>query len=632
MIDKKIKILILEDSPTQAVKLEYFLEESGFVSATTDNGIKALEYLKDSKNIKPDIILSDIVMPEMNGFEFCYKLKNTEDLKNIPVILLTSLSDPEDVISGLECGADNFITKPYKDEYLLSKINYIIENSELRINNTLNSDVKIKFAGKEYNITSEKEQILDLLFSSFENAIQKNTDLKYTIKELKETQKKLITANKEAEDSKKKLNELATYDSLTGLYNRRALEELADKMLLLADRRKIICAIVHLDIDNFKSINDSLGHGMGDEVLKETSSKLIGLLRGEDICGRIGGDEFAILLIGINNSENVRIVSQKIINAFKKPIHINNETILTSVSIGVSLSNFNRKNTYAELLQEADLAMYNSKKKGKSQYSIFDDKILKNYKDHLEFENELISAQKNDEFSMVYQPIIDLKNKHIIGFESLMRWNNKKFGPVEPSKFIPFAEMNKQIHEIGIWILDTVMKQCSLWFSQEKFNNIFITINISPVQFERKDFLSILKHSINKYDINPKCIIIEITETAYSQFLKTETLLKMKEQNILMAIDDFGSGYSSMQRLLELPIDYMKIDGFNVRKLSESPKYKSVCKNILSIAKSLNIKSIAECVETENQAEFLLENDCEYAQGYLFHKPLKPEEISELEF
>ena len=626
---KKKNVLVLEDSPTQAVELEYILEKGGYSSNAVINGKEGLEYLNDSNNKKPDIIISDIIMPEMNGFDFCKALKEDNDLKNIPVILLTALTNPGDVILGLECGADNFITKPYDNEYLLSRINYILINFQMREHQASDLGVNIQFGGKKYYITSDRVQILDLLFSSFENAVEKNKELRVTIQQLKETRQALVVANKKTEEAKKMLKKLATQDVLTGLYNRRAFEGICKKMLPLAKRRKRKLGMLHLDVDNFKSINDTLGHDAGDEVLKTTASKLTGILREEDIIGRIGGDEFAVLITDLKNYDEINIISQKIINSFKEPITVNGNETYATLSLGISLSAEDSENTYDKLLKEADLAMYEAKKSGKSQYRIVNDQIKADYTKRQNMEDELGKALRKNEFQMVYQPIIDLRSRKIVGLESLIRWENSKLGAVNPSVFIPFAEKTKQIHEIGYWIIDNVLEQCSSW-KKQNIKNYFVSINISAIQFERKEFIRTLVDLINKYQLNPSEILIEITETAFSQFLKAETLLKMKKEDLLLAIDDFGSGYSSMQRLLELPIDFMKIDGINIKKLPKSKKYRAIIENIISIAKSLKIKTIAECVETEEQVEFLLENDCEYAQGFLYHKPLKPEEAIKL--
>ena len=623
MVNKTYRnILILEDSPTQAVELEYILELNEYKPITAENGKKALEYLNNPKSIIPDIIISDIVMPEMNGFDFCREIKNNEQFKDIPIILLTSLANPSDVILGLECGADNFITKPYKREYLLSRIEYILINFQMRKHQASDLGVNIQFAGKKYYITSDRVQILDLLFSSFENAVQKNDELKDTIQKLNQTQKELL-------QTKNKLKKLATRDPLTGLYNRRAFKQIAEKMIALANRKKRKIAILHLDVDNFKTINDTLGHSTGDIILKTTASKLAESLRTEDIIGRIGGDEFAIVLMDVEKEDDVYTVINKIIDDSKKVVLINNTEVYATLSLGATISNIELQKTYKELLNEADIAMYDAKKKGKNQYRLYNSKIKLYYTKQLEMEEELNTALRENEFSMVYQPIIDLSNNKIVGVESLIRWNNKKLGNVSPAVFIPFAEETRQIHDIGLWVMDKVLRQYSEWLSNGLINH-FITFNVSPVQFERQDFVEKMLENINKYKLDSKRIVVEITETAYSQFLRADRLLKMKEHNILMAIDDFGSGYSSFQRLLELPLDFMKIDGTNIQKLSEDPKYRAITKNILAIAKSINVNAIAECVETKEQAEFLIENGCEYAQGYYYHKPLNPDEIVKL--
>ena len=621
---KKIKILILEDSPTQAVELEYILENGGYSFATVINGKDALKYLNNSDNIRPDIIISDIIMPEMNGFEFCRAVKNVDLFRNIPVVLLTSLSDPTDVISGLECGADNFITKPYKSDYLLARIKHLLLNFELRKNQSHEEkkSVKIEFAGKNYHIESGKTQILDLLISSFENAVQKNDELNITVDTLKKTQQNLIQA-------KEMLNQLATHDPLTDIYNRRAFKEIATKMIALSNRKKRRIAVFHIDIDNFKSINDSLGHDAGDTVLKSVAQNLNNILRQEDITGRIGGDEFAVVLMDLKSFDEAFIIAKKVIDSFKTPLKINNEEVFTTLSLGIAISKDGSESNYSELLKEADMAMYEAKKNGKSQFKLFNRQIKEKYDRKHKFEEELENGIRKNEFYMVYQPIINLFNNKVVGVESLVRWKNNIFGNVPPDEFIRFSEDTKQIHDIGHLIMDEVLRQCSEW-GMQMLKEKFVSFNISPVQFERSSFVSQMINSITEYKINPKNIVIEITETAFSQFLKAETMLKMSEKDILIAIDDFGSGYSSMHRLLELPIDYMKIDGEYIREAVTNKKYQDIIKNILNIAKSLNIRSIAESVETKEQAEFLKKNGCDYVQGYYYHKPMKPDEVIKL--
>ena len=361
---KKAHILILEDSPTQVVELEYILKKGGYSTNIVINGKEGLEYLNNPNNIMPDVVISDIVMPEMNGFDFCKALKKNDKLKNIPVVLLTSLSDPTDVISGLECGADNFITKPYKSDYLLARIKYLLVNLDIRKHQTSDEGIKIQFAGKKYDVTSDRMQILDLLVSSFENAVQKNSELNLTVQELKKTQENLIQA-------KDKLKELATHDALTNIYNRRAFEELANKMIALSDRKNRKITVFQLDVDDFKSINDSLGHDAGDEVLKSVALKLTNILRKEDIVGRMGGDEFAVVLMDLKSDDEIFAIANKIIESFKKPMNVNNKEISVTFSLGIALSKTGSKNNYSELLKDADLAMYEAKKSGKSQYKIF---------------------------------------------------------------------------------------------------------------------------------------------------------------------------------------------------------------------------------------------------------------------
>lgn len=347
-----IEILVVEDSPTQALELQFALENRGFIVDTASNGRAAVEKL--SRHI-PTIVISDIVMPEMDGYELCRHMKNSEILRDIPVILLTALSDPKEIIRGLESGADNFITKPFREDMLVARIQYILVNKALRKNSSSQDGIEIFFAGQVHRLQAGSAQVFDLLFSSYEAALNH-------FRELQEVNEQLRTAYEQIETQAAKLKELSLVDELTGLNNRRGFLTLAEHQLKIAERANSIIMLLYMDLDNFKHINDTLGHAEGDKVLVAAAEIFRATFRQSDILGRLGGDEFVVLITDENDTseEFLKARLESRLHEFNSEM---GRSYRLSISIGISVRTPNAPCSLKELMDQADSLMYQDKQR-----------------------------------------------------------------------------------------------------------------------------------------------------------------------------------------------------------------------------------------------------------------------------
>lgn len=356
--NKPVEILIVEDSPTQAVQLEYTLEQNGFLVSVAGNGNEALALLKKKL---PTIVISDVIMPEMDGYQLCENIKKDDSIKDVPVILLTSLSQPEDVIKGLQCGANNFIVKPYEEEHLLSRIQYILANQEIRKVATADMGIEIIFSGRKYYITSDRIQIVDLLLSTYESSIQRNRELVMMNTELEKAKGNLASQAKE-------LLELSLVDELTKLNNRRGFITLAKQQLKIGQRAKKDIYLFFVDMDGMKWINDNLGHNEGDVALIDTSNILKKTFRDSDIVARLGGDEFVALTTDTND-DNIEIINNRLNNRLSDFNSKPNIKYKLALSVGVAQFDPEDPCTIDELLSQADKLMYEEKKRHKQKLS-----------------------------------------------------------------------------------------------------------------------------------------------------------------------------------------------------------------------------------------------------------------------
>ncbi|MCL4131488.1 UNVERIFIED_CONTAM: hypothetical protein GTU68_024225 [Idotea baltica] len=418
-------------------------------------------------------------------------------------------------------------------------------------------------------------------------------------------------------------------DALTGLPNRVLFRDRLDRCVQRQNRDpNFKFALLYLDLDNFKLINDSLGHAAGDRLLVAIARRLESSLReAESFVSRIGGDEFSILVEGYASDEEPIQVANRIIASVGSPISIgDSREVYTSVSVGVSFS----RDGYAgatEMIQAADTAMYRAKEQGKSCYRVFDPIMKQDATKRLNIENELRTAIDNRQLQLHYQPLVDIKTSNIVGCEALVRWHHPEFGNISPAEFIPIAEDNGLIESIGLFVLESACDQLVSWQQQDKrFKNFEMSVNLSSRQLKSSSLVDDIQKVIAKTNVDTSNLKLEVTESAIMENPQrgAEVLAELQRLGIKVAIDDFGTGYSSLSCLHELSPNAVKIDRSFVDTLATSGDKKTIVKAIIALADGLGLDVVAEGIETEAQQRILAEMGCRLAQGFLFSRPLKP--------
>lgn len=437
-----------------------------------------------------------------------------------------------------------------------------------------------------------------------------------------------ITKQKQSE---KKLSHMAHFDYLTNLPNRLQFEKTLNQMFTNAVRHKQKMALLYVDLDDFKKVNDSLGHDYGDLLLVKIGERLMSSVREEDFLARLGGDEFGIILPDIHVSETAGVVASKLLNILSNPIYINESCVHVTASIGIATYPESARNT-ATLIRNADVALYRAKQSGRNAYQYFSKQLYRRQQEIRKIETALYTAAQNGEFKLMYQPLWNINKNKIVGAEALLRWTHPQMGEVKPDVFVPIAETMGLIVPIGDWVLKAAFSQIKKWNEKIPEEMVSIAINLSPVQLQTVDVIQRISKVMMEYQINPKQITFELTETAVmNQVEEYENLFK--ELSLLgfsVAIDDFGTGYSSLSHLKKLPIRALKIDKSFIKEIPENENDVIIARSIILLAKNLGLNVIAEGVEKREQVDFLLNNGCDLAQGYFFCESVTAEEMEAL--
>jgi len=432
-----------------------------------------------------------------------------------------------------------------------------------------------------------------------------------------------------------RLNQLAFYDNLTGLPNRTLFLDRLAQTLVSASRYQRKVALLFIDLDNFKRINDTFGHSIGDDLLKAMAERLVKCLRNSDtvaksseseMVARMGGDEFTVILPELNRADDAGVVAQRIAEQLGQPLNLGSHQVIVTPSIGIAVFPGNGDNI-EELIKNADMAMYYSKRIGPNMFKYYQDSMNTTALKRMTIENHLRQAFERDEFTLHYQPQFDLVSNQVCGMEALLRWNNWELGNVPPPEFIPIAEINGTIVVIGEWVLRTACKQAKAWLDQG-FSLKRIAVNVSVKQFTHSNFLKMVSKVLAETTLEPHFLEIEITESLLVNDTQeiNAILHKLKGMNIKIAIDDFGTGYSSLSRLKEMPIDCLKIDRSFVNGIHGVTSDQSIISAIIAMAEAMGLRVIAEGVETVGQVDFLREKQCQEVQGYLFSRPLSTQQ------
>jgi diguanylate cyclase (GGDEF)-like protein/PAS domain S-box-containing protein len=428
-----------------------------------------------------------------------------------------------------------------------------------------------------------------------------------------------ITEQKEAE---KQIKYLAYYDQLTKMPNRVLFSNCLSSEIDRAASKNVSLPVMFLDIDRFKNINDTMGHVVGDEILKEVAKRLKEVIGGNGTIGRMGGDEFIIMLQEIGSEESVPAIAKSILDVFKVPIVIEEKEFFITVSLGISKYPSDGT-TIDEIIKNAHTAMYRAKDIGRNNYQFYTLAMNEKAMETLILETELRRAVEKEELFLYYQPQVDIHSKKIVGCEALIRWQHPVRGIVPPGAFIPLAEDTGLIIPIGSWVLKTACKQGKRWHDAG-YNDLRVSINISANQFQQNDFVNIVESTLKETGFNPHCLELEITENSIMQSTERtmDIMSKIKALGIRISIDDFGTGFSSLNYLRQFKADVLKIDRSFIKEVSSNASDAAITTAIINIAHSLNLTVIAEGVETQDQLNFLKNKNCNELQGYLISKPV----------
>jgi diguanylate cyclase (GGDEF)-like protein/PAS domain S-box-containing protein len=687
-------VLVVDDDRFQRQFVCGALVESGFAIGEAESGRQALEILKQSE---PDILLLDVVMPDMDGFSVCAELRKLPQGRHLPVVMVTALEDADSIARAFDAGATDFITKPINPLILAHRLHYILRAGhafqELFRNRTRLSQAQrlarlgnwewdirhnrfslseeaialIGLAGRETPETYEAFLALvhpsdrKLVADAVAGALQcgENFHLDHRILTPGGSERFIhghaevtfdaagkpsfmfgtyqdITGRKQAEEQ---IRALAYYDSLTGLPNRALFNERLSYILAHARRYDHPVALLFLDLDSFKSINDSLGHSTGDLLLQEVAKRLSTTLRHTDLVtrqakeetaqsiARLGGDEFTIWVTDLENVQDVIKIAHRVLDSFASPFALKGREISVTASIGISL--YPEDGLDGEtLLKNADSAMYHAKSLGKNNYQFYSASLNAAARKMLALEARLARALDRKEFFLAYQPQVDFVSGRIFGVEALLRWGYEEDEVLAPGDFIPLAEETGLILPIGEWVLAQACSQVMAW-QKMGLPPIAVSVNLSSRQFWQERLVDTVSRILAETSLPSKNLHLEITENLLMKdFEATDRILKrLKSMGVRLCLDDFGTGYSSLNHLKRFPLDILKIDRSFVRDIESGSRDMAIVAAIIAMAHSLNLEVIAEGVESTAQYDFLSSQGCRGAQGFLLARPMAGEEF-----
>ena len=438
----------------------------------------------------------------------------------------------------------------------------------------------------------------------------------------------MLTDISELQESREMLRFAATHDALTGLPNRRMLLKHIEHALQRSIRYRHSGAVFFIDLDNFKIINDTLGHVAGDAVLIECAARIRSIIRKSDIFGRLGGDEFLLITEEIKSPDALMHIAQKIIGVLNKPFYIGDLKHTVGASIGVSIFPQDSRDR-DELLQFADMAMYRAKQKGKNRYQFYSSRMDNTIRRHFQIEKALQYALDHNGLYLVFQPQIDLSSEVVVGLEALVRIDEKIAGPLYPTEFIPIAEESDLILRIGRWVFTRVCQMLYSWRGKHPLDGLRISVNLSQRQLADETWVDFVRQNLERYYVDPDRIEFEITETAFMQSEKTgrRTIRRLQELGCKISIDDFGTGYSSLATLKEFTVDKLKIDKSFIEEIASNPTDRTIVKASIAMAHAMGLNTIAEGIETDDQKRVVQLMGCREMQGYLFSEPKRSREL-----
>ena len=696
-------VLVVDDDDDARAFASESLGQAGFKVSEAKDGPAALASVEREP---PDLVLLDIVMPDMDGYAVCRAIRALSVGRHTPVLMMTCTVDEASIAAAYDAGATDFVAKPASHVVLAQRVKFLIRaqhtsNELRRSERRLAQAHQVAGLGAwEWDLAEGLlrcsklcEQLLgvagvegdphaliecaapedrDRLRRALEEVLRSkgSASLEHRIRAPDGTETTVqhsaeaitdetgnvirlvgtIQDITERHEAQERFRSLAYRDVLTGLPNRTYLAEHLTATLELCERHARVLALLFLDLDDFKKVNDSYGHSAGDEVLKHVSERLRLSVRGGDVLGRLaiedesdsagpsngsivsrlGGDEFVVLLTEIRGPADAARTAQRIIEALSAPIPLDGREVSVSTSIGITVYPADGRDG-ASLLKHADIAMYHAKDSGRNAYQFFTQDMNAIAFERLAMETSLRNALERDEFTLLYQPKLDIRDRRIPGVEVLLRWNHPDIGLVPPADFISVADGCGLIVPIGEWVLRTACAQIKAW-EAEGLRPVRAAINISATQFAHPRLAESIGECLRHNELDPGALEVEVTEEVLMQEDNhvQGVLQALKSLGVVIAIDDFGTGNSSISLLQRFPIDVIKIDGSFVREASRDEDQKAIVTAIISMAKSLKLGVVAEGVDRSEQIELLRELGCNEIQGHVFSPPVSAAEMTEL--
>lgn len=689
-------VLVVDDESTSRVILAGLLRADGFAVEEAPDGRAALQRLAE---LHPDLVLLDVVMPGMDGFEVCASIRAMPDVALTPVVMVTALDDQRALTRAFEVGATDFIVKPIAPALLTHRVRFVLRMSDA-LEEARRSEARLAEAQRmarvgnwEWHVptgvfrgSAEAARLLGLGSEPTQCPIERlyqqvaqvdreplrqaleaaaagdgsQLDREYRVPVDGNAERHVhllgevvpedngvvrvagtvqdITARVETQ---RRIQTLAYHDALTGLPNRRMFSDQLHRVLSAARRKQRRAAVILVDLDDFKRINDTLGHSVGDQVLAEVAARLREAVRAYDsvsreiepdeppTVARLGGDEFLVAVADLATGEDAAIVAGRLLRAFAAHFVVGGQDLFVSASLGISVYPEDG-NDLESLLKHADVALYQAKAAGRNTGEFFNPSMNAAALQRLHLETNLRRAVERNEISVLFQPQIDARSRRLIGVEALLRWTHPELGRIPPAQFVPVAERVGVIDELTELALRRTCGQLLDW-RRAGFEPLRASVNLSPHLLRRADTINLLAALPAALGVEPAWIEFEITESALMEKPQDaeRVMTELRRRGFRLALDDFGTGYSSLSYLRRYPLDTLKIDGAFVRDIADEDGA-AIVAAVITLARSLRLVPLAEGVETEAQRGHLLQHGCDLMQGYLFGRPMSAEEISQL--
>ena len=685
---EKPLVLVVDDDMAGLLMASEALASDGFSVIEAEDGQEAIDQFLAHK---PDVVIMDVVMPRMDGFESCAKIRQCEGGQHVPILMVTGLEDVDSIQKAYEVGATDFVTKPINFFLLPYRVTYMmrakktadaLRESQVRLDNAQRiaklGHWEWVFEDNTFNWSSECTRLLNLAnqnkhLHSFLNCV--HIDDRYSVSNAMDRAKsdsgqftlefrtaanteedtrimhveaecasagnmlgtiQDITERTKAEDQ---IHRLAYYDLVTGLPNRAQLHDMISLALTQSRQSNSRFALLFLDLDHFKQVNDTLGHNAGDTLLRNVSTRLKEAVRWTDgvnrntslsntmkeTIARLGGDEFVVLLNSIDRIEDAAVAADRICKALSNSFTIEETEVRVTTTIGISVYPSDGESV-DQLLKHADVAMYHAKEQGRNGYQFYSQSIHNLALERFSLERDLRKALETDGFHLEYQPKVALKDTALTGVEALVRWNHPQRGRVSPADFIPLAEETGLIVPLGEWVLRSACVQMMKWLSAG-IPPFIMAVNCSAIQLVRTDMAKVITSALEVTGLNPAYLEIELTESLLMQDVEEgiAILQALKDLGVHVSIDDFGTGFSSLSYLKRLPVDKLKIDQSFIKDLTSDPGDAAIVTSMITLAHNLDLTVVAEGVETEQQLGYLRAERCDEIQGYLISRPLEPD-------